>query len=216
MRIVMVQDVARRKTFSGAGRKRKEGAREPSGRPQRQSEAKVQENVMGVAKAQRVRFVPEKNVLDTGAGYPLGIYLIRKWITADEKAAGEEFASRVAAVKRDYDAPKADPAPGFLARLAAGETHPDAAPPPDMKLPDELVYSPDELRRRKGERLVRYNKAFEALHDAGKPALKAVNDAAIYERHIRYEDVPVLKRGLQSLLRFFRAEGGLTSSPCAR
>jgi hypothetical protein len=154
---------------------------------------------MSVVKAQRRRVVEEAQILAPEAGYPLGIYLLKGWITKPEKDAGEEYARLVAAVKRDYDTPKADAKSGGLVNLM-----PSAG---GSGVPDELMFSDDELRKRRADRLGRYNKAFEALHDAGRPANAAVNQAAIRELHVKADDRIFLKRGLRRLAQHFQAEG---------
>jgi hypothetical protein len=179
-----------RKTFSGAGRPRKFKPRERNGQIQR-SRPQIREDVMGVVKAQRLRVVDPKDVLDQDAENPLGVLLLQGKIKPHHVAAGREYARLVRAVKRDMDSPREDAKPGGLTNLLPGSG--------GLFLSPELLYAPEELRRQRGERLGRYNRAFEALHDAGYEANACVNTVAIREMPIPDEKVPLLIAGLNRL-----------------
>lgn len=179
-----------RKSFSGAGRPRKFKPREKNGQIQR-SRPQAREDVMGVVKAQRLRVVPKADILDQNAENPLGVLLLNGKIKPHHVAAGREYARLVKAVVRDMDSPRADPAPGGLTNLLPGSG--------GLFLPPELLYTPDELRRQRGERLARYNRAFEALQDAGYEANACVNVVAIREMAVPDEKIPLLIRGLDRL-----------------
>jgi hypothetical protein len=185
--------VEMRKSFSGAGRPRKAGHHERNGRPQRKASAEVREDVMGVVKQQRLRFVGKDEVLSQHAESALGILRIRQIITQAEMDAGTAYASLVRAAKRSYDCPREDPAPGGLTNMLPGSG--------GAFLSDEQMFTPEQLRERRDACRARYNRAYEALGDAGYEAIMAVNDAAVRELHIMPDRWPVLKRGLDALRR---------------
>jgi hypothetical protein len=188
----MIGAAMQRKTFSGAGRPRKPGLREKNGRHQR-SAAVVREDVMGVVKKQRLRFVGKDDVLSQEAESPLGILRIRKIVTDDELEAGKAYAALVRAAKRSYDSPSEDPAPGGLTNMLPGSG--------GAFLNEETLFTPEQLRERHYTVRARYNTAFEVLGEAGREALMAVNDAAVRELHILPSRWPALKQGLDRLRR---------------
>lgn len=75
-----------------AGRRRKQGAREPNGRVQRLTQEQTEEQIMSVALAQRERVMPpgtpKKALRDQKAGDVFGRLLLTEQITPDQYHAG--------------------------------------------------------------------------------------------------------------------------------
>jgi hypothetical protein len=154
-------------------RKRKQRLvrRQPNGQPARSRPA-VRDDIMGVVKAQRLRLVPERQVMEQSAENPLGIYRLKGWILQHHEDAGREYARVVAAVKRDDDSPSEDARNRVLANFMPIRCSPSSR--------DDL--SDAELREKRRERKRRYDAAYAVLREQGYWVLDAVLTVALRER----------------------------------
>jgi hypothetical protein len=100
--------------------------RQPNGQPARSRPA-IRDDIMGVVKAQRLRLVPERQIMEQSAENPLGIYRLKGWILQHHEDAGREYARVVAAVKRDDDSPSEDARNRVLANMHAIRCSPPSA-----------------------------------------------------------------------------------------
>lgn len=183
-------DVGRR-----AGRKRKAGKRHPGGqlvKPQIDLKTRT-------SRQPHRRVLKDELRTDERAASALGRLMLRDVIDNDQYDAGERYAFVVGEFRATINAPRATAGSGrgfeCLARVIK-----DLASCGDA---DNCAC----LRRRR-----RYEDAFEALHDAGRAALMAVNRVAVQGTEPTPEELVYLVVGLRALARHF----GLTTAPRRR
>lgn len=169
------------------GRKRKQGARKPSGdlilekAPESPEAIKAFRAIAGSAMPHRRGLPPQLAGL-ADAESLFGRMFLAKMITPGQFDAGKEYRRRVLAYRFVIESPRATPrsnAPGS----AGGGIIP--------------IISDDEARRRKAQ----HDEAFEALHESGRPNLQAVNSVVIREEPIGWREVKNLVCGLSVLER---------------
>jgi len=184
-----------------AGRKRKSNApRYQNGKAKSRPRYERRDDIRRTVMEQRRRIVGADKVLDQRAGFPLGVYELRGQITADERRAGEKYAELVMAVRRDYDVPRPDAKSNYPSDMLSGFGRRHA----DETMTDEQLRQEREAR---ADRLKRYNRAFEALQNAGRRANRSVNRVAVNDRFIDDNDLSTsasdLKAGLRALALHF-------------
>lgn len=170
-------------------RKRLVPRRQPDGRPKQAA----REDVMGVAKAQRLRLVPKEQVMDQSAENPLGVYRIKGFILRHHEDAGRQYAALVASVKRDMDSPPEDARNRVLANMQPGDGR--------GVMP---LRTDDEMREERLKRSRRYDAAMKVLWVLGPSTVHAVNTVCLRERSVAPDQIEKLWRGLDVLARHFK------------
>lgn len=184
-----------------AGRKRKGGRRQPSGKlaPEKRPDDRVR-----IGRQPHRRGLKTKAAqIDERAESPLGRLWLRRDANGDrliddeQLDAGDRYATLVWSYRAMIGAPRvsAGSGPGYLCRVEAFDN------------PSACRDDPDGcICRRRGDS---YMRAFEALHEAGRAAILAVNGVAIRRDEVATEqDLIHLRAGLSALARHF----GLTAS----
>ena len=167
-----------------SGRKRKPGARYPSGDliPERINVAKI-----AAAHPER-QSLPEADRGHEQAGSPMGRLLLRGVLTAEQLEAGRRYAAEARRYQRVIGCPSPS-APSLDLLKTSGSM---------------VVFSPSEIK----ERTENYNAAYKAVYDAGHRAARAVARVAVYDEWIPAgTTVEDLLRGLAALVEHY----GLTT-----
>lgn len=172
-----------------AGRKRKYGRRQPNGQLSRER-AVQREDILATVRSQPHRRRFGKNFTDQKAECELGRLCMDGIIVDTQYRAGEGYRALVIAMRRAIMAPSPDPTSMDM----NGGARATAANMDDRG--DNAARS-------------RYADAFCALADAGRDAVLAVNDIAIYDKPRKemrgtFAD---LRAGLNALDRFFSIVG---------
>lgn len=182
-----------------AGRKRKSGRRQPSGKL---APDKSPDDRKRIAAQPHRQGAPEALRGSERAESPLGRLSLcldetgDPIISAEQYDAGELFAAMVWAYRAVLGAPRASAAagPGFECLVeSSGE------PAACQQDPDGCTC----LRRRTA-----YTQAFEALARAGRPAVLAVKRVVIHREAILEQDLGTLKVGLTALAEHFGLRAG--------
>lgn len=175
-------------------RKRLVPRRQPDGRPAQAP----RDDVMGVVKAQRLRLVSERHIMDQSAENPLGVYRIRGVILQHHEDAGRQYAALVASVKRDMDSPAEDARNRILANMQPSDGR-GVVP----------IRSDDEIREGRLKRSRLYDAAMKVLWELGPSTVHAVNTVALRERSVAPDQVEKLRNGLDALARHFKLGRGV-------
>ncbi|CAB4171875.1 hypothetical protein UFOVP1349_5 [uncultured Caudovirales phage] len=172
MRAAVVEIHTRGRTIivSRAGRRRKQGNREPNGKPQRvyiNHKAQVASQPHRIVVAESFRAFPE-------AGSDFGCLMLNKHITPAQHEAGRRYAMDATAYRAQIlGAPSPDPRGCDPLRASGGgaEVKPEVA------------------------RAIRdaYNRAFEAVNNAGNRAARAVKEYAVFGKKLDVADGYSLK-----------------------
>lgn len=172
------------------GRPRKRGRREPNGRVARayvNPKAQVAAQPHRLAVSQEHREWPE-------AESEFGRLMLRGVITPAQHEAGRRYAGL---------------ASSYRAVLGIPPLHPRS---PDLLSPGPALRGDFSTETARGIK-DRYDKAFEVLGDAGRKALRAVRDHAVFERKVdSFETLDHLRRGLEKLVDHFGLDRNLEIS----
>lgn len=189
-----------------AGRPRKAGARHPSGQLVQKSKTEKQiDDRVRTSRQPHRRGLRADDRLDERAESPLGRLLLKGYLGAEffgrehritEQAhlrndAGTMYAQVVGAYRSTIEAPRA----------VSGSGHGDSCIAERYGQADACKWDPDScacLKRRD-----RYMAAYEALAQAGRGVLIAVNRVAIHREAIGAEEMVNLVVGLDVLVRHF-------------
>lgn len=175
-----------------AGRKRKAGARHPSGELKRVA---APDDRIKTSRQPHRRKVPAECRLDQRAESPLGRLYLNGAIDAEALTAGERYVAVVGAYRAVIESPRATAGSGrgFVCAVEwFGES----------KACDE---DPEACACR--QRRERYQRAYEALSATGRRAVLAVNRLAVHREELAREDLVYLTLGLAALARHFGLTG---------
>lgn len=208
-----------------AGRKRKIGAREKNGRLQRRGKPEMVEEAVRVARAMpHRRSLRSNDRIDARAESPLGRLNVRGAISSGEYAAGETFAAIVGRYRAVIDGPRPVRSLSIATSADAGDVADEQAVE-KFSCPSQWADPAERELRVAGahvkvrvwpcgaegetchcaQRRERYVRAYEALAQAGRPAIMAVTRIAVRgEEPAGGEDLVNLARGLRALKRHLR------------
>lgn len=209
-----------------AGRKRKIGAREKNGRLQRRGKAEVLEEAVRVARAMpHRRRLRSNDRIDARAESPLGRLNVRGAISAGEYAAGETFAAIVGRYRAVIEGPRPVRSLSIATSAELGDVADLEGVAERFSCPAQWADPAERQVRIAGalvkvrvwpcgaegetchcaQRRERYMRAYDALAQAGRPAIMAVTRIAVRgEEPTGAEDLVNLTRGLRALKRHLR------------
>jgi hypothetical protein len=165
-----------------AGRKRKQGRRHPSGKLVRQASA-VNYRAMAAEQPHR-RDLPVDKRQDRLAASNFGRMHLTGRINELQHLAGERYAMVVGAYRATIQGPKAMSGSGRGYECVCARSD---------------VAEQCECHRRRAA----YERAFVALHCAGRPALMTVNAAAVQDQSCPVAGILELRTGLDALAKHF-------------
>lgn len=182
-----------------AGRKRKGGKRHPGGqliKPQIDLKTRT-------SRQPHRRGLKDELRADERAESPLGRLMLREAINNDEYDAGARYAFLVGEYRATIGAPRTGAGSGRGFECLAVVIADLLGKPGSLRGSCGDEESCACLRRRK-----RYEDAFEALGDAGRGALMAVNRVSVQGAEPAAEEIVYLVAGLRALARHFGLTGG--------